>query len=529
MRKSFSILTLLILVNQILPGQNGEFLKQGFNYSYIQLPQNPLPKFNRTYQVKRTIYTDLQTAYKDTVFFQDIIIEGFEESFSNPYLTIELNFEKPVIINKFAISDFDKNNTNRTTQYYPTWTYNQKVICIIKNSKNEVVAEYKLEEKRKFKAAGMGNMQYAEELLKKPLDVRIDYAKDAINFFQKKLNDVINKDFGFMTIKGSDSLLVWNNPENPEFTQMKSNNTKVTNIFNDMTSSSETKKIYQELQDVVEFYNSMDDKYNVDIINFKKIKFTAYFNLIKIYYYLDLPNEAFKVINKLKNVTNDQNIIDNLVRESYDLKKLMEKNLIQSRHFNVETKRIPKPKVEKKLYSIDEDKRYAKATIYYKKGKPEITYINKVHPNQLKTSLTIKLKSKEDKYVDKIIYARDVDSIKYLNGDLLIGLLFNARLPNPKDQLKPYTEANDTYFVKEKYKGKNYSAYQFLATEAIIYSNKTKNFEVTSSDIWKTNPNSRFKELAISCQELISKNDLQTFNAQLESVVEFVKLIDECK
>ena len=116
-----------------------------------------------------------------------------------------------------------------------------------------------------------------------------------------------------------------------------------------------------------------------------------------------------------------------------------------------------------------------------------------------------------------------------MNGDLLIGLLFNARIPNPKDPVKPFTEANDTYFVKEKYRGKNYSTYQFLATDAIIYNNKTKNFEVVSSDIWKADPNFRMKELAVNCQELISKIELKTFNAQLESIVEFVKLLDECK
>ena len=285
------------------------------------------------------------------------------------------------------------------------------------------------------------------------------------------------------------------------------------------------KEMAANVQSAITYFEGVDKSFNTDDKKHRKMRYAAYFNLAMIYQYLDMPDKSIEWAKKL--IANDFDAKDGekFVTKAEEIRKAMATNEMDSRHMRVKTVDLPKPvPVEKKAYSLEEDKSYIFGNAIKAGGDTIQGYIRKVHPNQMKATMTIKVKGMNDKWVDKTIYAHEVNTVIFENGDIYKGLFFAE--PGKSGSINLDKEA---FFVKEIYSGKKMSVYQYLSSEIVIHRAGSKNAEAMGSPGWAISPRKKFLELAKDCPELAKRAEAKEFSTQANSLIDFAKALEVCK
>lgn len=520
-----------LIINNLLVGQSTDLDKLYFKYAYLRLPTKPIKDSTlRNYAVVQNVYHEYRTSHENVVLFDDIKIEGFEQKESDAYLTVEINLEAPRVISKELVvrSAKTKNKAGAevTTNYYtPTWKYRQIGNCVVKDNRNNIISTYSLNADREYKATEMANKASAESTLSSAFEKRIDVGLDCIRNAQNTISASLNKEFGYPLVTGTDYLWILGSSKNPEQQAQLTAHQTVSVNFANMSGSTDMTDIAQKVQSAIDYFETVEKNFNTDDKKHRKLRYAAYYNLATIYHYLDMPDKQAEWANKLIKNDFDAKDGEKLLASAIALKQALTTNESTSRHMFIMTRTLPKVTKEKKPYSLEEDRAFTTGTVIKTNGDSIKAYIRKVHPNQMKGSLTLKVMGPNEKYVDKIVYAREVSTVLYDNGDIYRGLYFAP----PGDKSGSFNLEKEAFFVKEIYKGEKLSVYQYLSSDVVIHRAGSKNAESVALPGWVLSPKKKFLEMAKDCPELTKRVESKEFNTQSASLVEFAKALDECK
>lgn len=532
MRKIITFFTFIIFLN-ISFAQNTDLDQLYFKYIFVQLPAKPIkdPAL-RTYSVTQNIYHQYKNSGAKILLFDDTKIEGFEKKENGGFLNVTISLEAPTVLSKEnvvrAAKSKNKDGIEVTTNYYtPTWTYRQNGNCVVKDSLNNILATYSLRAERVFKVSEMGNKASAESTLSNVFENRIDVGMESVKNAQTTVNQLLNKDFGYPLFTGTDYLWITGSSKHPDYDAQKKAHQTISVNFATMQGGSDMDEMKKNVQSAIDYFERVDKTYNTDDKKHKKMRYGAYYNLAVIYQYLDMPDKQIEWANKVISNEFDEKDGEKLITKAKEIKNILAVNGAQNRHMLVKT--VVPVKVEtvevKKPYSLEEDKRYTTGRLIKQSGDTIVAYIRMVHPNQMKGSLTTQVKGLNGKYIEKIVYATDISEVLYDNGDVYKGLYFAP--PTTPGTIN--LDKSEAFFVKEIYKGKKMSVYQFLSTDVVIHRAGSKTAESMGSAGWSLSPRKKFLDLAKDCPELTKRAEAKEFNTQVNSLVEFAKALELCK
>lgn len=166
------------------------------------------------------------------------------------------------------------------------------------------------------------NQQVVNDLYAKQ---KAEFFKESINsYVEKVISDTsmkINSLYGFRPKFYKDNLWIIDSEEEEGAIQKEAIEA-VKVIFSKMTAEDSIDNIRSEMQPLIEYFESLKTKYTEDDKSSKKIRYSAYYNLGKIYLHLDQPEKA--VLEGEGLITNGYDKKDGIkIKESanFDLKK----------------------------------------------------------------------------------------------------------------------------------------------------------------------------------------------------------------
>ena len=535
------LLASFLLIGLSASAQSTDLDPFDINYSYVNLPSKPIvDKKNRTYSFVTNIDRNLQYNKPQYFIENQVTINGFEKKQKNGYLSVEVVLQNPAITKKEItnrVSSSKDKNGRVTNKYYYTvvYSYTQDGNAKVVSSDGKVSKIINFTAQRSAKSQEYENYSQAESFQYGIQNlIRNNFTTEVINTLNNELND----EFGYPVKSGTDKLWILANKKHPE--QMAEYNAYLTvkNAFDKMNFAEPTTDIANEIKDAIAYFESLPTKYNEDEKAHRKIRYSAYFNLAKIYYLLDNPAKASEYCQKLIANDYDKSDGETMLKANNELQLLLKANQLTNRHFAVETKNFifeekqpvysgstTSAPATNAPYSIETDQNYILAYMLTVKKDTVAGYMHKSRAMNLSDAVTVTVKDFQGKFSERNFKANEVSRLILSNGEEYATVSFKLSVDNGGMTIA----AASKKFVKEMFVGKKIGVYQYFNGEVILKMANESEGKSNASASWMLGPKKRFEEMAKGCPSLLERVEKKEFKNNLESILSFAEALEACK
>ncbi len=540
MKKVF--LALFLLASCSFFAQSTDLDPFEINYSYVQLPTKPiLDKKNRNYSF--LISFDRSLLYNKSKYFieNQVTISGLEKREKNGYMSVEVMLQNPVVTKKEVttrtVTNKDRNGVQSTRYYYtPVVSYSQQGNAKVVSGDGKINKIISFNGSNTIKGTETENYNQAQN---GQYSLQSTIINNYLNEVVNRLNNELNNEFGYPVKEGKDQFWILANKKHPEQAAEYNAYLQAKAVFDKMNFAEPVDGFEKELEEPINYFKSLSNKYTTDSKADRKIRYSAYYNLAKIYNYLDQPAKSNEWANIL--VTNDYDPGDGktMIKENDNNLALFNVNQLKTRHFPVDTKNfifeenVPQQQVynsnpsysQSAPYSIETDPNYTLAYILTIKKDTVTGYMPKSRGLNLSDAVMVTVKDFQGKFSERSFKANEVNKLILSNGEEFATVAFKVSTENGGVTLSGASKK----FVKEMYAGKKMSVYQYFNGEIIIKAANESEGKSNASASWMLGPKKRFEELAAGCPELLARVDKKEFKNNLESILSFAQALDECK
>ncbi|HLG41053.1 MAG TPA: hypothetical protein VI461_15335, partial [Chitinophagaceae bacterium] len=316
-------------------------------------PDEPLPASYKTFNMRIEAAPSLGLGYSANNFENLVDIEGLKKVNGTGHVTIlaildDILVEKTEIKERVEVKK-DKQNVETRRSFFATeMIYSFSARASVYDYKgNTVLSNYMLfdrENKRTYKTSEFSSsVDASNNFNNKILEIKSGLAKQLVNTAIGNLNSVLNNRFGYTVQKVNDIFWVLNNRKHPEYSEQQKAWNNFRNAIVLMSPDEPVDKVKEKLKPVIAYYNKIKTIYTGSDKEARKLRYASYYNLAKIYIYLDNPAAAMQEADAL--AMNDFDESDGRilrsVAESLDLQ--LKKNNASSRHFPVDIARFEPP------------------------------------------------------------------------------------------------------------------------------------------------------------------------------------------
>lgn len=349
--------------------------RYSFNVSYQQLPKEFVPLEQRTYGTKVTVGSSIRSYADEATLYDRIKLYGWKKVESSPTVGLDMNLEsfsfKDANLKSETTEQKDKDGkvTGRTTSYWVLATYEARGFSRIngpitpkKPSEKEVLEQKKKEEAKsnnRFLASVTINKEpevtnglninhsnfstYSTEsntsssvvnsaFQNKKEAIYTDQLKSFVDGSVARVNNNLNFYYGFSPIQKNDYLWILNSKDHPEYQTQQEAIQAVKELFKTMKADQPIIELENNLSPLIDYLQSLKTKYKGDDKRNKKMRYSAYFNLSKIYYYLDKPEKAIEEAEALIKNEYDEKDGETLIKMANELADAMKIAKTNTRH-----------------------------------------------------------------------------------------------------------------------------------------------------------------------------------------------------
>jgi hypothetical protein len=368
-------LVMLSMICSATFAQKVDLDRFSFSVSYQDLPRENVPVEKRTYGVRATTGGAIRSYVDDAGIYDKIHISGWKKVESDPTVGVEVNLEDFTFAGTESKSktnetkDKDGKVTSSTTTYWVEARYQSRGVCRVKGPITPQAPTAKqLEEQKKKEEAKTNNRFLANVSATKAPEPTDGYniglgetftyntesqtsPSAASRIFQDKKESIyseklrsfvdgsinhVNRNlddrYGFRAITTDDYLWILDSKDHPEFQTQQEAIQAVKELFKTMKAYESIATLESNLAPLIDYFQSLKTKYKGDDKREKKMRYSAYYNLAKIYYYLDRPEKAKAEAEAL--IKNDYDTKDGeqLAKLSDELAELFNKTKFTTRH-----------------------------------------------------------------------------------------------------------------------------------------------------------------------------------------------------
>lgn len=315
--------------------------RENINVSYLGLPSHPM-----VYEKDRN-YSVFYNSQYNQAEFQSLIeehfhIQGLKRFSSNAAVNIDFKFydieviETEVLSKNRRIKD-DEGNTRVEYYYIPIIKY--------KTSAN-IVVKYATGKSKSYKYGSKNNKHTGEEMFSvsdtdnyfnsELYQVLYRLQADFIVSSSKDINIKLNKLHGYKVVKETDYLLILDSRLYPEYKDYKRHYLLIKRLFDQMTPFDSVEGMKQELQYVISFLELIPGNYTEDKKAHTKMRYASFYNLAKIYYYLEDLEKSIDYYEKVIENDYHEGQSKRNIKAIGKLKDLLSVNRVSSRHFPIQ-------------------------------------------------------------------------------------------------------------------------------------------------------------------------------------------------
>ena len=316
-----------------------------FTASFRDFPDEPLPNEYKTYNIRIEASPSLGLGYSVSNLENMISIEGLKKVTGTGHITIiamldDIVIEKTEAKERVQVTK-DKNNVEISKSFFSTeMTYSFSARATVYDYKgNTVVSNYILfdrENKRTYKTPEFSNpVDAANNFNNTALETKANLAKQLVNGAVSNLNSYLNANYGYAIQKVNDIFWVLNNKKHPEYGEQQKAWNNFKNAIVLMNPDESLDKVKEKLKPVIAYYDKVKTVYTGTDKEARKLRYASYYNLAKIYLYLDDPTSAMREADALAMNDYDESDGRNLRAVAENLDEQLKKNNASTRHFPV--------------------------------------------------------------------------------------------------------------------------------------------------------------------------------------------------
>lgn len=336
---------LLLLCGLGIQAQKVDLDKFVFTATYQEFPNTWIDSSYHTFSISTSGSTGLNNPAKENELFSQVAINGWRKLPSNAHVHVQTWFE-PVVMRNWEIKErvqLSKGKTDkdtiRTTYYRIEITYSFGAKSEMKDYKGNIIWSDQLvspEQKQVYKTQEFSNFLEASFYFKYQSSTEMERMNlAAVQNAVNQLNNILNYNFGYNTRTVNDIMWVLDSKRHPEYEAHRKAWLLTRQAFFEMDASKPVDEVRRSLEAAIAYFDKIPRMYNSNSKGDKKMRYASYYNLAKIYYYLDEPEAAMNEAGKL--IMNGYDSKDGKMLEQWalNLKALFTQQKRNSRHFPI--------------------------------------------------------------------------------------------------------------------------------------------------------------------------------------------------
>ena len=316
-----------------------------FSASYRDLPRTPLDTSYHTFSVSATIGPLTRYIAKPIDFEQRVAMDGWRRLNNGAHVQVQFRFDDVIIENTGVkenvevLKDKNGNQTGTRSTYVMQVTYTYGSQATLVDYKGQTVSSFTLasrDEKRVYNSESFSSSAEANAYMKFGLvAITNELMKASINEAVNSLNATLTLNYGYPDRTANDFFWVLNYRKHPEYENQQRAWINFKQAITNMSPDEPLDRVKADLQPVIDYFNSVKKKYNSSSKSDKKMRYASYFNLAKIYWYLDEPDAAMKEANELVINGFDPKDGERLEAGAENLKQQLRSAKRDTRHFKL--------------------------------------------------------------------------------------------------------------------------------------------------------------------------------------------------
>jgi hypothetical protein len=344
MKKLVLVLLTGIVFNSIV-AQRVDLDRFNFTASFRDFPDDPLPAEYKTFNVRIEAAPSLGLGYSAANLESLINIEGLKKVTGTGHITIiamldDIVIEKTETVERVQVTK-DKQNVEVKKSYFATqMTYSFSARATVYDYRGTTVISnhilFERENKRTYKTNEYSNpVDAANNFNNKILEIKSNLSKQLVSGAISNLNSYLNSNYGYAIQKVNDIFWVLNNKKHPEYSEHQKAWNNFKNAIVLMSPDESLDKVKEKMKPVIAYYEKIKNIYTGSDKEAKKLRYASYYNLAKIYLYLDNPAAAMREADALAMNDYDESDGRHLRAVAENLDEQLKKNNASSRHFPV--------------------------------------------------------------------------------------------------------------------------------------------------------------------------------------------------
>jgi hypothetical protein len=167
--------------------------------------------------------------------------------------------------------------------------------------------------------------------------------KNSVNYALSNLSDRLTTDFGYAERTVTDFMWILDSRKHPEYRAHRQAFLTINEVMFSIRANQSLEGIREQLRPAIDYFEGIKKKYTSNDKNSRKLRYASYYNLAKLYYYLDDPQAMKREAGGL--ILNDFDAKDGKALEASALylSNLFRQTNLNSRHFAIDTSAFKGP------------------------------------------------------------------------------------------------------------------------------------------------------------------------------------------
>ncbi len=351
--KKLSILLTFILFISVVYAQRVDLDRFNFTVSYRDFPENPLPDAYKTYNIRLEASPSLGLGYSTQNLENNIFVEGLKKVEGTGHITIllmmdDLVFEKPETVERIKTSKDKEGNEIKKSFFSTQISYSFSARMSIYDYRGNTLVGNKIlfdrDNKRVYKTPESNSAAEATIYYNNKFnDMRSSITSQLTATVVAQTNQWLNEQYGFPVRQVNDILWILNNKRHKSYRDQQREWNNFKNAIVLMNANEPLDKVKQKMQPVIDYFEKVKKEYITSDKEDRKMRYASYYNLAKIYLYLDEPEKAMTEADALAMNDFDERDGKMLHQAAAFLADKLRKNNAETRHFAVNVKDYASP------------------------------------------------------------------------------------------------------------------------------------------------------------------------------------------
>jgi len=343
--KSVFILTVLLLTCSVYAQKNVNVDNLRFAYWERLLPKKPQQPMFFYYSIEMDMPRSVKIHVDEGQLQDQLVIAGqrYTDDPKEGDMLVHLKMAPVNILNstvkeRVVESKSKSGEVTRTYYYWVEVNYNfeAQAVASISQVKKEAYSLYNRVHTQAFKSQEYNTRKGASDYWNNNREVLVEqFTRECADNAIKKLTTSLSADFGFPIVKTSVLIKTINEKKHPENDLLRSKSSQLKATMEKLDGKTPLAK--EDMKELIAYFKSIPERYtDTELKADVRLRYVAFYNLCRIYLFLDQPKNVKKWADLLFANGHDKKDAERLTEDAESLHKRLNQTIIKATQFDTE-------------------------------------------------------------------------------------------------------------------------------------------------------------------------------------------------